>query len=135
MNRRGFLFGLGAALITAPAIVNASSIMPVKAFAMPRTRLYTQTLDSVTRTTMYWSPSKKMVQWGRPEVFTNDGLKYNDPQEDYFKSVLKHEHEIAPDYPLVEHWQYTEPTVVEIVNEGPWANRLTMQKLVEQGIV
>lgn len=30
MNRRGFLTGLGAALFTAPAIVRASSLMPVK---------------------------------------------------------------------------------------------------------
>lgn len=30
-SRRGFLTGLGAALITAPAIVRAGSLMPVKA--------------------------------------------------------------------------------------------------------
>ena len=30
-TRRGFLTGLGAALITAPAIVRAGSLMPVKA--------------------------------------------------------------------------------------------------------
>lgn len=31
LSRRGFLSGLGAALITAPAIVRATSLMPVKA--------------------------------------------------------------------------------------------------------
>lgn len=30
MNRRSFLLGLGAGLITAPAIVRAGSLMPVK---------------------------------------------------------------------------------------------------------
>jgi hypothetical protein len=30
MNRRGFLTGLGASLVSAPAIVRAGSLMPVK---------------------------------------------------------------------------------------------------------
>lgn len=32
MNRRGFLLGLGAAAVAAPAIVRAASIMPVRAW-------------------------------------------------------------------------------------------------------
>ena len=34
-SRRGFLTGLGAALITAPAIVRAGSLMPVKVMVEP----------------------------------------------------------------------------------------------------
>lgn len=34
-SRRGFLTGLGAALITAPAIVRAGSLMPVKQMIEP----------------------------------------------------------------------------------------------------
>lgn len=35
-SRRSFLTGLGAALITAPAIVRVSSIMPVKQVVIPQ---------------------------------------------------------------------------------------------------
>jgi len=35
MNRRGFLTGLGAALVAAPAIVRAGSLMPVKTMIEP----------------------------------------------------------------------------------------------------
>lgn len=34
-SRRSFLTGLGAALITAPAVVRASSLMPVRGLVMP----------------------------------------------------------------------------------------------------
>jgi len=34
-SRRGFLGGLGATLITAPAIVKAASLMPVRGLIMP----------------------------------------------------------------------------------------------------
>lgn len=35
MNRRSFLFGAGASLIAAPAIVHAASLMPVRGIVMP----------------------------------------------------------------------------------------------------
>ena len=35
MDRRGFLFGAGASLIAAPAIVRAASLMPVRGIIMP----------------------------------------------------------------------------------------------------
>jgi hypothetical protein len=34
-SRRGFLVGLGASLVAAPAIVRASSLMPVRAIKIP----------------------------------------------------------------------------------------------------
>lgn len=34
MNRRSFLFGVGASLIAAPAIVRAASLMPVRGIVM-----------------------------------------------------------------------------------------------------
>lgn len=40
LSRRGFLAGLGTALITAPAIVRASSIMPVKQVLWTPTRQF-----------------------------------------------------------------------------------------------
>lgn len=45
-SRRSFLTGLGAVLITAPAIVRAGSLMPVK--VMPQMSLYEE-LTVVTR--------------------------------------------------------------------------------------
>ena len=34
-SRRGFLFGLGASAVAAPAIVRAASLMPVRALRLP----------------------------------------------------------------------------------------------------
>lgn len=47
-SRLGFLTGLGAALITAPAIVRAGSLMPVKAFDP-------ETLEMVDYPDTYWA--------------------------------------------------------------------------------
>lgn len=35
MNRRSFLFGVGASMIAAPAIVRAASLMPIRGIVMP----------------------------------------------------------------------------------------------------
>lgn len=35
LHRRGFLLGLGAGLVAAPAIVRAASLMPVRGIIMP----------------------------------------------------------------------------------------------------
>lgn len=45
MNRRGFLIGAGCAVLAAPAIVRASSLMPVRVpkVVVPEVVLYTPT--------------------------------------------------------------------------------------------
>jgi len=35
MHRRDFLFGLGASVVAAPAVVHAASLMPVRGIVMP----------------------------------------------------------------------------------------------------
>lgn len=40
MNRRGFLTGLGSLLVTAPAIVHAGNLMPIKAYVNNDISLY-----------------------------------------------------------------------------------------------
>lgn len=73
MNRRGFLLGLGASALAAPAVVKAASLMPVKApplIAPPR-RLYPGygpgnnllTIDQITREAIrLWLNSNEFIR-------------------------------------------------------------------------
>ena len=62
MNRRGFLLGLGA-LMVAPAIVKATSLMPVKLMLPIRQRLITAELDLIQRTIRWHFNDGEFTQW------------------------------------------------------------------------
>jgi hypothetical protein len=64
--RRRFLLGLGAGLITAPAIVRAASLMPVRAIAAAPDQLTNQLLLDLVRTMR----DMQQPRWGvdTPEV-------------------------------------------------------------------
>lgn len=71
LSRRGLLFGLGAVLVTAPAIVHASNLMPIKSFIeLPRTRKIVLDFDEATRTVFYKHRDTGSIvsSWINPEL-------------------------------------------------------------------
>lgn len=64
-NRRGFLTGLGTLLITAPAIVRISSIMPVRAMT-PEFEFYMDYFE--------WNTSIPLATWR----MINQGIPYGE---------------------------------------------------------
>jgi hypothetical protein len=57
MDRRAFIFGLGAALITAPAIVRAASLMPVKQMLNNGVGLY-----NIEHPYSYWGTAADLTE-------------------------------------------------------------------------
>jgi len=88
MNRRGFIFGLGAALVAAPAIVHATNLMQVKNFIIvPRKRKIVAELDQVTKTVKYrHTDGHEIRSWHQYILEDQDGqlkLDYHDVVRDY----------------------------------------------------
>lgn len=80
-SRRSFLTGLGAALITAPAVVRAGSLMPVKAIVIDPyeevARLLRQRMDEVYRVTrIQMSENLFGVVCGTPADSLPDAFPY-----------------------------------------------------------
>jgi hypothetical protein len=90
MHRRSFLLGLGA-LMAAPAIVKASSLMPVKQMVVvePRRRMISGSLDSMTRTVRWYYKSGELRIWMDEALYKLDekDLAYAEQHDDYFKQV------------------------------------------------
>jgi hypothetical protein len=59
MNRRGFLFGLAASALSAPAIVRAASLMPVRALTQD---LLLPGMWEVTGFDMYGEPMAETIE-------------------------------------------------------------------------
>lgn len=74
MNRRGFLRGFGVALVAAPAIVRAASLMPVKAIVLPPPAHLPEEIIALLRQRIADAKAvivHNMTQclYGEPEVF------------------------------------------------------------------
>lgn len=67
MNRRGFLLGLGASLIAAPAIVRAGSLMPVRAIVQP--------ILAVAPAAAHASSSSSPFRWRRGKSFATSEFR------------------------------------------------------------
>lgn len=90
LNRRSLLFGLGASLFIAPAIVKASNLMPINSLLVPRQRRFMLDMDEINRTSFYQDTiyKDKKVSWiddSLQEAYQKDGEKPN-----YYEMVNNH---------------------------------------------
>jgi hypothetical protein len=96
MNRRGFLFGLGASLIVAPAIVHASNLMPVKpyTFQLPRKRLIVAELKDVSQGLRWKDANGHYVEW-----INKSSDAYGDPMSEGYVDY----NDLIMNYDPVDH--------------------------------
>jgi hypothetical protein len=118
MHRRSFLLGLGA-LMAAPAIVKATSLMPVKQMIVePRWRMISGSLDPTTRTVRWHYKSGEFTQWIDEALCKLDekDLAYAEQHDDYFKQVdqaIKSAGENPDGVPIVLGFGAHEPNLDE----------------------
>lgn len=78
MDRRSFLFGVGAALIAAPAIVRAASLMPIRGIILPidlggtfhRSTIESGMPEPTWRRLYYGARDLPFTQYGGHELFS-----------------------------------------------------------------
>lgn len=87
LSRRGLLFGLGATLFVAPAIVNASSLMKINSALVPRGRKYVMDYDEIKRVGFYKDRESGTLlgKWGQSDFY--DPLQDGFPKSDYYEAV------------------------------------------------